>query len=189
MKNNIQDEINIIENFISKDQAESIYKKFDKIKIKAPDANIECALGFRDEFDIEENLNKIDIELYKIAHKIKELIETKFDKKVAIKNCVYVNMLTGGSNPEHTDMGGISHPDQKKVSDDHNFEYSGLLYLNENYEGGNLNFPEHGFKIVPKSGMLVFFHGHEQLKHEVTEVLRGERKNIVMFFGRPVDND
>lgn len=94
-------------------------------------------------------------------------------------------MLMGGSNPEHTDMGGISHPDQAKLNDDHNFEFSGLLYLNENYEGGELNFPKNNFKVVPKTGMLVFFHGHDKLMHEVTEVTQGERKNLVMFFGKP----
>jgi hypothetical protein len=185
----IENQINVIENFISKDKAESIYKRFDKIKIKAPDNNIECALGFRDEFDIEENLSKIDLEVSDLVYITKELVENKFNKKVSVKNCVYVNMLTGGSNPEHTDMGGISHPDQQKVADDHNFQYSGLLYLNDGYEGGHLNFPEHNFKIVPKSGMLVFFHGHHELKHEVTEVISGERKNLVMFFGTPIDKN
>jgi hypothetical protein len=186
---NIENQVSVIENFISKEQAESIYKRLDKIKTKSPNNHIECALGFKDEFDIKQNLEKIDFEVSEIAYKVKKLIENKFDEKVVIKNCLYVNMLTGGSNPEHTDMGSISNPDQKKLNDEYNRKYSGLLYLNENYEGGHLNFSKHNFKIVPKSGMLVFFHGHEQLKHEVTKVLTGERKNIVMFFGTPLDKN
>jgi hypothetical protein len=187
MKTKIENEISIVENFISKEQAESIYKRLDKIKTKSPNDKIECALGFRDDFDLEKNLKNIDPEILEIVHSVKKLVENKFKENVEIKNCLYVNMLTGGHNPEHTDVGSISNPDQEKLNDEYNRKYSGLLYLNENYEGGHLNFTDHEFRVVPKSGMLIFFHGHKELKHEVTKVINGERKNIVMFFGIPLD--
>jgi predicted 2-oxoglutarate/Fe(II)-dependent dioxygenase YbiX len=53
--------------------------------------------------------------------------------------------------------------------------YSALIYLNDNYEGGELHFPLHDIKIKPKPGTLVLFPGTCMYPHEVKEVLSGHR--------------
>lgn len=178
-------QVNLIEDFITKEICDSIYSGLDKTKKPGPYKGVECALGFEDEIHVINSLKNFDSKVHKVALEVREVVSEYYKKNLVIKNCVYVNMLKGGSNPFHTDMGGVSSPELEKVDDGHNFEFSGLVYLNDNYSGGELSFSEYNFKIKPKTGSLVFFNGHEELGHEVLEVLSGERKNIVMFFGKP----
>ena len=50
---------------------------------------------------------------------------------------------------------------------------SGVLYLNEDFDGGYLNFPYRDFTIKPKKLSLVMFDSREM--HTITEVLSGVR--------------
>jgi hypothetical protein len=50
-----------------------------------------------------------------------------------------------------------------------------IIYLNDNYEGGELTFRDHGISIAPKQGTMVAFDvGFENI-HGVNEVLSGQR--------------
>lgn len=51
-----------------------------------------------------------------------------------------------------------------------------IIYLNDNFKGGNLKF-EIGLNYKPKSGTLVYFNGNEF--HKVTQVKEGTRFCIV----------
>lgn len=64
------------------------------------------------------------------------------------------------------------HQDGNFIRNDKEASYfTFLIYLNENYEGGETNFIEH--KITPKTGtLLVFFH---KLYHEGNEVTEGKK--------------
>jgi predicted 2-oxoglutarate/Fe(II)-dependent dioxygenase YbiX len=53
--------------------------------------------------------------------------------------------------------------------------YSALIYLNDDYEGGELCFPLHGIEIKPKPGTLIMFPGNCMYLHEVKKVLSGHR--------------
>lgn len=57
-----------------------------------------------------------------------------------------------------------------------------IIYLNDNYEGGNLTFNEHGLSIAPAQGtMMAFDVGIENL-HGVDKVLSGERYTMLASF-------
>jgi hypothetical protein len=55
------------------------------------------------------------------------------------------------------------------------------LFLNDNYEGGELYFPDLEITLKPKSGTLVFFPGY-YTKHGVNEVTSGTRVNTLSHF-------
>lgn len=44
-------------------------------------------------------------------------------------------------------------------------DISCILYLNDNFSGGLLDFPDHGIKIKPSPGLLVAFPSHHGYKH------------------------
>jgi hypothetical protein len=44
---------------------------------------------------------------------------------------------------------------------------SNLIYLNDNYDGGELYFPEHDLAIKPEPGMLISFPGHFWNRHGI----------------------
>lgn len=53
--------------------------------------------------------------------------------------------------------------------------YAALIYLNDDYDGGELCFPLHDIKIKPKPGTLIMFPGTCMYLHEVKEILSGHR--------------
>jgi Rps23 Pro-64 3,4-dihydroxylase Tpa1-like proline 4-hydroxylase len=60
-----------------------------------------------------------------------------------------------------------------------------LVYLNDDYEGGELSFATHDVTIKPKKGDLIMFPGNMHYAHEVKEVLSGVRYTIPIWFTIP----
>jgi predicted 2-oxoglutarate/Fe(II)-dependent dioxygenase YbiX len=56
-----------------------------------------------------------------------------------------------------------------------------LLYLDENYEGGDLDFPNFRFRLKPSAGMLICFPSDHRYVHCAHEVTRGERHVLVSW--------
>jgi hypothetical protein len=55
------------------------------------------------------------------------------------------------------------------------YNISTVIYINDNYEGGEIRFVDHDFTIKPKSGTLILFPGNKYYSHEVLEVKGGDR--------------
>jgi hypothetical protein len=60
--------------------------------------------------------------------------------------------------------------------------YAAFLYLNDNFEGGLLQFPGQDISIKPKVGMLAAFDGGFNNMHEVTLITKGVRYTIGSFW-------
>lgn len=60
--------------------------------------------------------------------------------------------------------------------------YSTVVYLNDDYEGGEIYFPNQGVTIKPKAGSMVLFPsgGHEYF-HGVEPIKHGNRYTIAMW--------
>ena len=60
--------------------------------------------------------------------------------------------------------------------------FSSLLYLNDDFEGGEIYFPQYdNLSIKPEPGMLVCFAGNEKALHGVKEAIGGVRYTISLF--------
>lgn len=59
---------------------------------------------------------------------------------------------------------------------------SPILYLNDDYEGGELEFVYHGLKIKPKAGSLYLFPANYAYAHIAHPVTKGTKYAIVTFF-------
>lgn len=73
---------------------------------------------------------------------------------------------SGSSSPEHTDV----------------YPLATLLYLNDDYSGGELSFPKHGIEFKPERGSLVVFNGGGEYAHEVKKIEDGDRYVLVGFW-------
>ena len=60
-------------------------------------------------------------------------------------------------------------------------DYSAVLCLNEDYEGGHTIFPEHGKEYPGKTGRLIIFPSGRSHPHGVTEVTSGSRYTFSMW--------
>ena len=59
-------------------------------------------------------------------------------------------------------------------------KYAMSLLLNDDYEGGELYFPEYGIKIKPKANTAIIFPGIST--HQVLTVTKGSRMAMITFF-------
>lgn len=60
--------------------------------------------------------------------------------------------------------------------------YAAFLYLNDDFEGGLLRFPDRNVEIQPKVGMLAAFDGGFKNMHEVTLITKGVRYTLGSFW-------
>lgn len=100
--------------------------------------------------------------------------------------------MPGESQDPHADCEAVftHNVSEWDMSPIHNFsslfiEYAALVYLNDDYEGGEIYFPEYGIDIKPKAGDLIFFPGTSMYTHGVREVTSGLRYTLMSFFTTP----
>jgi hypothetical protein len=60
--------------------------------------------------------------------------------------------------------------------------YAAFLYLNDDFEGGMLQFPDQKISLKPKVGMLAAFDGGFNNMHEVTLITNGVRYTVGSFW-------
>ena len=83
----------------------------------------------------------------------------------------------------------IPHADNEKLNDgkwipNHTprRDYSAMLYLNDDFTGGELIFPQQKITIKPRAGLLVVFPSNHQFVHEVRPVISGRRYSLPIWF-------
>lgn len=92
---------------------------------------------------------------------------------------VQLNVWEEGSClPPHTDN---SNPDGSPHSTPWR-DFSSIVYLNEDYEGGELYFTAQDRVLKPKRGMLVAFSAGYHHEHGVLKVTRGRRITMPAFY-------
>jgi hypothetical protein len=69
-----------------------------------------------------------------------------------------------------------------KPNDFPHYDIAGLFYINDDYEGGELYFPEQGIQFKPKAGAAYFFPGDKNYIHGVTEITSGTRYTCPFFW-------
>lgn len=67
--------------------------------------------------------------------------------------------------------------------------YAGFLYLNDNFEGGLLKFPDQNIEVKPETGMLAVFDGGFNNMHEVSLITSGVRYTIGSFWDDRLETD
>lgn len=162
---------NVINNFISEESAKKI-ELFLRPKAEMNPKGLFSKQLYP--FDISHD---IYIEIKSIV----ENIERQFgfpEDKISINRVLYQVLREGEFLGYHTDAyGGV---DGYGV-----IGYSALLYLNNDYDGGEIIFydKEGGqTEYKPNPGTLIYFKGDENYPHSVNKVISGERANIILFF-------
>jgi hypothetical protein len=119
-------------------------------------------------FQSEELFEVMDPFIKSTHSTIERLYDTKVDQ---VGSGVVIKWNPGDSMGPHIDDWGVQ-----------NYHITGVIYLSDGYEGGEISFPTQGVTVKPKQGDLVMFPGNLYYEHEVKEVTSGERYTIPLWF-------
>jgi hypothetical protein len=109
---------------------------------------------------------------YKYVPLVQELLEKEYGFPVKNKN-VFVGRWDAGDKLElHVDDLGTTSTNHMAT----------LIYLNSDYEGGEIVFPTHNLSHKPEAGDLIMFPGNMHYAHEVKTITSGSRFSIPMWF-------
>ena len=188
--------VKIIENYITPENCARYIEYFDA-KSFPGQPNMVNALGYpsslaASKINAETGVypgvdDEINFELGALYDDIKKQIADHVGVPVDLCQSSYQVMLEGAFNGLHADAVKLDGTPIQPDGTPDELEFSGLLYLNnygEDFEGGEVEWPEFNLLYKPKAGDLVLFHGDVEHRHEVKKVLSGQRKNIVFFWAR-----
>ena len=92
----------------------------------------------------------------------------------------FLGYPVGGHYIEHNDAETFDRGEWRKIADR---DVSFLFYLNSEFGGGELEFPELGLTIKPKKGMMIAFPSYKEYVHKVHPVTWGHRYTLVSWVG------
>ena len=80
-----------------------------------------------------------------------------------------------------------SHYDRHPVPNNETI-LSAVIYLNDDYEGGELQFDKQDITIKPEAGTVIFFPSTEDFTHASLQVTSGTKHAIPLFFYKYAEN-
>ena len=126
----------------------------------------------------EEEGNKLQVAISQVwAQYIVPKYHCEFDK---YEPAQFLGYPVGGHYIEHNDAETFHDGDWRKIADR---DVSFLFYLNSEFGGGELEFPELGLTIKPKKGMMIAFPSYKEFEHKVHPVTWGHRYTLVSWVG------
>ena len=120
--------------------------------------------------------------VYGVSLRCKEKIEVDLrTPQLFVESVFLACLLPGDSHIPHADNSRREHgrwlPNHTPQRD-----YTALVYLNDNFTGGELVFPDRDVVIIPKPGLFVGFPSNHKFVHAVPNVLSGKRYSLPVWF-------
>jgi hypothetical protein len=134
----------------------------------------------------EPTLNLANPEIPKIIKNMQNRLKIKVDKFFNVDShptsTAIVRWLPGQRQQPHADKELHEGENRGKPNNFPYYDIAGLFYLNDDYEGGELYFPNQGIQFKPKAGAAYFFPGDMNYIHGVTEIKSGIRYVCPFFW-------
>ena len=175
-----KEDIARIDNFVNSNQAKDMIDYFESMASIWGDVAFygSKGMGFADSDSRLPQFN-LEPEYFKnIRDRFKQAVELMFDRE----------LKPNTSHAQKWDVGGFAAPHSDNSNHDgvpNAFEinkYVGILYLNDNYKGGELYFPDHSIEFKPPVFSYIMFPGGHENIHGVKEILEGTRYTMVSFW-------
>lgn len=162
------DNIKIINNFISLEECQNIIDSLNNKDYVEHDLQVD-----------DKNNPKIKRKSYMgldVAfiqqEKVKKVLESSYDVEVTPGSAHVAKWEPGQKLELHVD-------DLGRTSYNH---MASLIYLNDDYEGGEIEFPTHNLSFKLPAGSLIMFPGNEHYPHEVKAITSGYRYTMPIWF-------
>jgi hypothetical protein len=131
-------------------------------------------------------LKEADIKVVELISDMQDRLKKKVDTFFAVDahptSPALVRWLPGQRQQPHADKELHEGEGRGKPNDFPYYDIAGLFYINDDYEGGELYFPNQGIQFKPKAGSAYFFPGDMNYIHGVTEIKSGIRYVCPFFW-------
>ena len=132
----------------------------------APQPNNDTRLKYSEDNPLWEH-RTIDITNHHIVNKVSDHIYKVFGVRLEIEEAQIQNWIEGSESLPHT------HERWPQVG------YNSLIYLNNNFEGGEFYTPN--VTVKPEPGLLTLFDG-SQTEHGLNKVLNDDRFTLIFWW-------
>lgn len=165
----IGDEIYLYENFLTKKETDKIYKKLKKSSWKKM-------------WDLDRLVPETSKKM-RITKKIARRLEKIIDGYLVDGNPAINRMVVGAYWGKHSDneefelIRDLADKYKKGMSFKvmHNVKYGVVVYINDDYEGGEIYYVNQGISYKPKAGDLLIHSSEKKCMHGVRTVVSGVR--------------
>ena len=117
-----------------------------------------------------------------MIQRLKVEVDAFFDVDVKETGPAIVRWPVGARQEPHADKEFHTGKEQGRPNDFPHYDIAGLFYFNDDYEGGELYFPQHGIEFKPKPGAAYFFPGDRLYTHGVRPMKSGNRFTSPFFW-------
>lgn len=161
-----------ISNFLESQNTKQLFKFLESMEVSEV-KSVKLLTEIKNIY-VKRLLNNVNYHCKLIAETdYAKTLNVEFEQTKWIREPELVKWNPGSSLDEHMDGPGRIPPPDLTIG--------GLVYLNDDYDGGELTFPEYGVTIKPVAGDLVFFPCH--FLHKV-ETITGDkyRYTLPLFY-------
>jgi len=120
--------------------------------------------------------------IYSMIARLKIEGDKFFDVDAHETGPAIVRWPIGARQEPHADKEFHTGPEKGRPNDFPWYDLAGLFYFNDDYEGGELYFPQHGIEFQPVAGAAYFFPGDMYYAHGVRPVKSGNRFTSPFFW-------
>jgi predicted 2-oxoglutarate/Fe(II)-dependent dioxygenase YbiX len=117
-----------------------------------------------------------------IVKRLKVEIDNFFSVDATATSPALVRWLPGNLQMPHADKELHEGDNAGKPNDFPWYDIATIIYLNDDYEGGELYFPNQGIQFKPKRGAAYFFPGDMNYIHGITPIESGIRYTCPFFW-------
>jgi hypothetical protein len=120
--------------------------------------------------------------IYSMIARLKIEVDKFFDVDAKETGPAIVRWPVGTRQEPHADKEFHTGPEKGRANDFPWYDLAGLFYFNDDYEGGELYFPQHGIEFQPVAGAAYFFPGDMYYAHGVRPIRSGNRFTSPFFW-------
>jgi hypothetical protein len=124
-----------------------------------------------------------------VVKRLKLEIDKFFNVDAKATSPALVRWLPGNLQMPHADKELHEGDNAGKPNDFPWYDIATIMYLNDDYEGGELYFPNQGIQFKPKRGAAYFFPGDMNYIHGITKIESGTRYTCPFFWTILSHND
>jgi hypothetical protein len=185
----IKEKIYIVEKFIDKHTCNFLIENLEQYCFESDQKNTKGYLNSQYHSYLEEigmmnsdKMHNVAVDLSRsLFFKVQDVISNLYKEKHILKQTFFNFMSQGAENPEHIDNYKLNDRGEWVERRSYGKDKTGIIYLNDDYLGGEIVFSKQDLFLKPTPGDLLIFEGDYTKPHLIKPVLSGKRFNILTW--------